>query len=132
MRREIEGKTYDTSRATRLASHEVDTTHHRRVATLYQTPAGAYFVVEEQENFGQDSALLIPFTDDMTLQWLETRGKKELAEALFGNTAATIAIEIDRHLLHEIDDAAKAAGKTRKQWLTAAIETVVAGRLEPL
>jgi hypothetical protein len=34
--------------------------------------------------------------------------------------------------LHEIDDAAKAAGKTRKQWLTAAIEAMVAGRLEPI
>jgi hypothetical protein len=132
MRRKIEGKTYDTARATRLASHEVDTTHHRRVATLYQTSEGAFFVVEEQESYGQDGALLIPFTDDMTLQWLETRGKKELAEALFADRAATIAIEIDRHLLHEIDDAASASGKTRKQWLASAIEAAIAGRLDPL
>jgi hypothetical protein len=132
MRRDIEGKTYDTARATPLASHEVDTTHHRRVATLYQTPEGAFFVVEEQESYGQDGALLIPFTDDMTLQWLETRGKKELAEALFADRAATIAIEIDRHLLHEIDAAAEAAGKTRKQWLTSAIEAAIAGHLDPL
>jgi hypothetical protein len=68
----------------------------------------------------------------MTLQWLETRGKKELAEALFADRAATIAIEIDRHLLHEIDAAAKAAGKTRKQWLTSAIEAAIAGHLDPL
>ena len=132
MRRDIEGKTYDTATGTRLASHETDTTHHRRVTTLYQTPKGDFFIVEEQESYGQDGVLLIPLTDDMALQWLETRGKKELAEALFGDQAATIAIDIDRHLLHEIDDAAKAAGKTRKQWLTTAIEASLAGRLEPL
>ena len=132
MKREIEGKTYDTATGTRLASHETDTTHHRRVTTLYQTPKGGFFIVEERESYGQDGALLIPLTDDMALQWLETRGKKELAEALFGDKAATIAIEIDRHLLHEIDAAAETAGKTRKQWLTAAIETAIAGRLEPL
>ena len=57
---------------------------------------------------------------------------KELAEALFGDRAATIAIEIDRHLLHEIDDAARAAGKSRRQWLTAAIEAAATGRLEPI
>ncbi|MGF1641656.1 MAG: hypothetical protein ACFCUO_11970 [Rhodospirillales bacterium] len=132
MRRDIDGNSYDTATATRLTSHETDTTHHRRVTTLYQTPDGGYFIVEEQESYGQDGALLIPLTDDMTLQWLEARGKRDLAESLFGDRAATIAIEIDRHLLHEIDDAAKAAGKTRQAWLTEAIEAAIAGRLEPL
>lgn len=132
MKRDIDGKIYDTEAARLIASHEVDTTHTRRVTSLYRSAAGEFFLVEEHETHGQDGALLLPFTDDMALKWLETRGKRDIAEELFRDKPATLVIEIDRHMLRTIDETADATGKSRAEWLTAAIEAALAGRTEPL
>ncbi len=132
MKRDIDGKIYDTGDARLIASHEVDTTHTRRVTSLYRSPPGDFFLVEEHETHGQDGALLLPFTDDMALKWLETRGKRDIAEELFRDKPATVVIEVDRHMLRTIDEAAGAAGQSRNEWLTAAIESALAGKTEPL
>jgi hypothetical protein len=102
------------------------------VTSLYRSAAGDFFLVEEHETHGQDGALLLPFTDDMALKWLETRGKRDIAEELFRDIPATLVIEIDRHMLRTIDETAEAAGRSRTEWLTAAIEAALAGRTEPL
>ncbi len=131
MKRDIDGRNYDTDGARLIASHEVDTTHTRRVTALYRSPAGDFFLVEEHETYGQDGALLLPFTDDMALKWLETRGKRDVAEELFGDRPATLVIEVDRHVLRIIDETAAVAGRTRNDWLTATIEAALAGRAPP-
>lgn len=132
MKRDIDGKTYNTETARLIASHEVDTTHTRRVTSLYRSMTGEFFLVEEHETHGQDGALLLPFTDDMALKWLETRGKQDIAEELFRDKPATLVIEVDRHMLRVVDEAAAASGRTRADWLTAAIEAALAGHAEPL
>ncbi len=132
MKRDIDGQTYDTEDARLIASHEVDTTHTRRVTALYRSRAGEFFLVEEHETHGQDGALLMPFTDDMALKWLETRGKRDIAEEMFRDKPATVVIEVDRHLLRVIDQTATAAGRSRAEWLTATIEAALAGEREPL
>lgn len=126
MKRDIDGKTYDTETARLIASHEVDTTHTRRLTSLYRSPTGEFFLVEEHEAHGQDGALLLPFTDDMALKWLETRGKRDIAEELFRDKPATVVIEVDRHMLRVIDQTAAAAGRSRTEWLTATIEGAIA------
>ena len=125
MKRDIDGKTYDTEAARLIASHEVDTTHTRRVTALYRSRAREFFLVEEHETHGQDGALLMPFTDDMALKWLETRGKRDIAEELFRDKPASVVIEVDRHLLRVIDNTAAAAGRSRADWLTATIEAAL-------
>jgi len=125
MKRVIDEKIYDTEAARLIASHEVDTTHTRRVTALYRSTEGDFFLVEEHETHGQDGALLLPFTDDMALKWLETRGKRDVAEELFADKPATLVIEVDRHVLRIIDETAAATGRTREDWLTAAIEAAV-------
>jgi hypothetical protein len=132
MKRDIDGKTYDTAAARLIASHEVDTTHTRRVTALYRSAGGDFFLVEEHETHGQDGALLLPFTDDMALKWLETRGKRDIAEELFRDKPATVVIEIDRHMLRAVTETAEAAGRSRDEWVTAAIEAALAGRTEPV
>lgn len=132
MKRDIDGKTYDTAAARLIASHEVDTTHTRRVTALYRSSDRDFFLVEEHETHGQDGALLLPFTDDMALKWLETRGKRDIAEELFRDKPATVVIEIDRHMLRVINETAEAAGRSRDEWVTAAIEAALAGRTQPV
>lgn len=132
MKRTIDEKIYDTDAARLIASHEVDTTHTRRVTSLYRLAAGEFFLVEEHETHGQDGALLLPFTDDMALKWLETRGKRDIAEELFRDKPTTVAIEVDRHTLRVIDETAAAVGQSRTEWLTAAIESALAGKTAPL
>jgi hypothetical protein len=132
MKRDIDGKTYDTAAARLIASHEVDTTHTRRVTALYRSAGGDFFLVEEHETHGQDGALLLPFTDDMALKWLETRGKRDIAEELFRDKPATVVIEIDRRMLRAVTATAETAGQSRDQWVTAAIEAALAGRTEPI
>ena len=128
MKRKIDGKTYDTETARLIASHEVDTTHTRRVNTLYRTSTGEYFLLEEHEAHGQDGAMLLPFTDDMALKWLEMRGRFEIAEELFGDKPTTIVMEIDRRMLRTVDETAQAAGKSRDQWLAETIEAALVRR----
>lgn len=84
MKREIDGKVYDTELATLVASHGRSSTHIHRAASLYRTPEGGYFLVDEREAHGIDAAALTPFTDAMAREWLEEHGKLELASKLFG------------------------------------------------
>lgn len=84
MKREIEGRIFDTASATLVASHMNSSTHIHRAVTLYRTPDGGFFLVEEREVHGVDGALLTPMTDAMARDWLEEHGKAGLASELFG------------------------------------------------
>ena len=83
MKREIEGRVYDTSTATFVASHKGGSTHMHRAASLYRSPEGDYFLVDEREVHGVDGALLTPFTAAMAREWLEEHGQADLASTLF-------------------------------------------------
>lgn len=83
MKREIEGRVYDTTLATLVASHMSSSTHIHRATSLYRAPDGSFFLVEEREAHGVDGALLTPLTGAMAREWLEEHGKAELAATLF-------------------------------------------------
>lgn len=82
MKREIEGRVYDTNSATLIASHAGGSTHIHRVISLYCSSDGDYFLLEEREVHGVDGAILTPCTDSMAREWLEEHGNAELASKL--------------------------------------------------
>ena len=73
MKRTIDGNVYDTTESILVASHTSGSTHVHRVESLYRSPAGAYFLVEEREVHGVDGVLLTPFSAPMARQWLTER-----------------------------------------------------------
>ena len=83
MRREIEGKAYDTTTATVIATHTSDSTHIHRAVSLYQSPTGDYFLVEEREAHGVDGAILTPCTAAMARDWLLGHDLTDRAPQLF-------------------------------------------------
>ena len=82
MKKDIQGERYDTETAVPIASHEHDTTHVRRVDTLYRTDTGAYFLLEEQEAHGVPSATIVPLDAVAARAWLVGHGKGAIAEAM--------------------------------------------------
>ncbi|MFO1153918.1 MAG: hypothetical protein U1E42_09700 [Rhodospirillales bacterium] len=131
MKREINGHVYDTADAKIIASHERGSTHIHRLSSLYRSPQGRYFVVEEREIHGVDGALVTPLTDAMAREWLENHGKADLAGSLFRNGRIYLRIEIDAALLQRIDAATAAEGVSEQTWVLRAIETALAGAPEP-
>ncbi len=121
MRQEIEGVVYDTASAALIGSHEVDSTHVRRVTALYRSEQGRYFIVEEHETHGLDGALLLPFTDAMAREWLLAHGKAAAAPGLFEGVPVSVTVDLDGALVARLDHAAQAAGLSRQDWLSAAI-----------
>lgn len=84
MKREIDGRVYDTTLATLVASHGSSSTHTHRAMSLYQSPEGDFFLVEEREVHGVDGALLTPFTESMAHEWLTEHGRGDVLSKLFG------------------------------------------------
>ena len=126
MKREIDGYIYDTALAKVIASHQSGSTHVHRSTSLYRSPEGKYFTVEEQEAHGVGGVLLTPMTEAMAREWLENRGRSDLVGPLFKNGRIFLRIEIDSTLLHRIDAAAEAAGTTEQAWVVAAIHAALA------
>lgn len=84
MKREIDGRVFDTTQATLVASDMSSSTHVHRAVSLYRSADGHYFLVEEREIHGIDGALLTPFSESMAREWLTEHGKGEIASELFG------------------------------------------------
>lgn len=127
MKREIDGYVYDTANARVIASHASGRTHVHRSTSLYRSPDGRYFTVEEQETHGLEGILLTPLTEAMAREWLYNHGRSDLAGSLFKNGRIFLRIEIDSTLLHRIDAAAEAVGMTEQAWVVAAINAALAG-----
>jgi hypothetical protein len=125
MKREIDGKMYDTADAKVIASYEKGSTHVHRTSSLYRSNDGRYFLVEEQEIHGVDGALLTPLTETAAREWLERHGKADLAGSLFRNGRIFLRIEIDSGLLQRIDAAAEAAGVSEQAWVIGAINAAL-------
>lgn len=126
MKREIDGRIYDTGRAEVIASHEGGSAPSHRISTLYRSSEGHYFTVEEQEAHGIDGALLTALTDAMARQWLEDHGKAALAGSLFRSNGFLVRIEVGAELLCRIDCAADAAGLSEQAWVLQAIRAALA------
>jgi hypothetical protein len=127
LKREIDGRVYDTADAKVIASYEKGSTHVHRMSSLYRSGDGQYFVVEEQEIHGLDGALLTPLTDAMAREWLENHGKADLAGSLSRNGRIFLRLEIDSGLLQRIDAAAEAAGLSEQAWVLSTIHAAFAG-----
>lgn len=125
MKREINGRVYDTAAATVIVSYGSDSTHVHRTTSLYQSRDGEFFIVEEQEVHGVDRALLIPMTSAMACEWLKNHGNKELAQSLFNREPETPDLELDSTLKQRVRTAAAVAGLTDRQWIIHAINAAL-------
>lgn len=123
MKREIDGRIYDTGHAEVIASHKDESTPIHRISSLYRSSEGHYFTVDAH---GIDGALLTPLTDAMARQWLEDHGKEALAGSLFRSNGFLVRIEVGAELLCRIDCAADAAGLSEQAWVLEAIRAALA------
>ena len=125
MKREIDGRVYDTTLAMLIASHEKASTHVHRAISLYRSVDGDFFVVEERDAHGVDSVVLTPLSAEMAREWLDEHGKTDMALAQFGNREVTITLSLDQALSNQIAEAAKARGTSKRDWIIDVLKSAL-------
>jgi hypothetical protein len=125
MKREIEGRVYDTTLAMLVASQEKTSTHIHRATSLYRSVDGDFFVVEEREAHGVDSELLTPLTEEMAEKWLQEHGKGKIALSRFGDGKVPVTLQLDTALKQRIAADARAKGISDDEWMMSALESVL-------
>ena len=141
MRRVIDGKSYDTDTAVKVAVSEPwdDDDRNEVRATLYRTKGGAFFTVyrTEREDVNEEPEYIHSFetmTRDEAHKWVmgEAGVPVELRENVFGeeppeaeaekeeeaDPITMVSYRIPISLKREIDFAAKAAGESANTWVT--------------
>lgn len=96
MKKVIDGRIFDTEKATRVAFHDngrSDSDFRTESEGLYRTGRGAWFLAGEggaltkyRQQFGDMwgyGEAIIPLTDEEALKWLEDHGRTQLAEKYF-------------------------------------------------
>ncbi len=127
MKREIDGRLYDTIDATLVASQSSASTHIHRAASLYRSPEGHFFLVDEREVHGVDGALLTPLTDEMARAWLDEHGRADLSTDLFGGDDVAVTVHLHPALYRRIETAAKSVGALPADWIEAHLAAVLPG-----
>lgn len=125
MRREIDGRVYDTTLAMLVASQEKSSTHIHRATSLYRSADGDFFTVEEREVHGVDSAMLTPLSPEMAREWLEEHGKTNIALSEFEDGKVSVSLELGASLKKRIAADARARGISEEGWMIAALEAAL-------
>jgi hypothetical protein len=123
-KRIIDGKTYNTETATRLAAYDNYAGPCEYGSHLYQTRFGAFFLVKYQEgSFDEDFELIEPLTPEATREWLEKYQGHEvdLIERLFGEMpeAGSGEVKYTLRMPESLRDRLAIMAKGNKQSLNA-------------
>jgi hypothetical protein len=145
MKRIVNGVTYNTDTATRLATSRWENDDGKVVGTLYQTRAGAFFVDEEttSEVWNESERrteeriqnAFRPLSPDRAHAWLMD-GDVEIFRNPFDDPpeaaaeaepGATIYIRVPASLKRGVDEAAKEAGVSGNVWAMRCVERCAEG-----
>jgi predicted HicB family RNase H-like nuclease len=135
-KRIIDGKTYNTETATKIAEEYNDDEHNAGMEwnELFQTRHGAYFVFEGSEYF--DVAKIVPLTPSEAQAWMEKYAHAELIEQHFGempeagDSESRFTLRMPDSLKQRIDGAAKANSQSTNAWIVRALEKQVEEQLK--
>lgn len=132
MKRIIEGRTFNTETATKVAFAKVDRPYlgADEEQTLYLTRSGAFFVHVRDPVDNQDDIEIL--TGEEAQNWV-LEGEVELFNSPFpdppeaaaeepSKTEATIFIRVPQSLKRQIDATAKAAGQSVNAWAMRCLE----------
>ena len=132
MKRIIDGKTYNTETATKVAFAKVDQPYLEtdEEHTLYMTRGGAFFVHIRDPDENQDDIEIL--TEKKAQEWL-LEGEVEVYNSPFpdppeaaaeepSKPEATIFIRVPQSLKRKIDATAKAAGQSVNAWAMRCLE----------
>ena len=136
VKRIIDGKTYNTETATKLASwSSADNPDTARFpehgGVLFQTRFGAYFVVqydERQDPWDDNYEKLIPLEPDQAQRWAEKHCSVEDVEAVFGEmpeagaAEAKLTLRMPEALRKRLAILAEARKQSLNAWIVRSLE----------
>lgn len=149
MKRIVNGVTYNTATATRLARSRLatDSEAETLVQTLYKTRGGAFFVVERRTVTEWDEAdrdmdtrkefSVHPLTSEEALAWMMKGNVKTFRKNPFGDPpeavadlepAATIYVRVPATLKRDVDAAADKSKLSSNAWVMRCLENSLDGR----
>ena len=136
MKRIIDGKTYNTETATKIAEQEwEDNTNYQSNDNfqigvewneLYQTRHGAYFNYGGHGFFHEE--YIIPLAPNEAQKWMEKHASAELIEQHFGempeagDSESRFTLRMPDSLKQRIDNAAKANNQSTNAWVIRCLE----------
>lgn len=130
MKRIIDGKTFNTETATRVAGAPEDYHHPEEFDLLYQTRHGAFFRhYGGLTNQRDDYEVLKPTTPEEAKAWLESHDFVDEIEALFGEqpeageAESRITVRIPDSLKTRIEGLAAANKQSMNAWIMRCLET---------
>lgn len=129
MKKIIEGKTYNTETATRIAEELFSNPHDAGMIfnELYQTRHGAYFRFYGTE-YDEWPARIEPLSPAEAQVWMEKHASVELIEQHFGempeagDSESRFTLRMPDSLKQRIDVAAKTNNQSTNAWIVRALE----------
>lgn len=143
MKRIIDGKTYNTETATKIASNDCwdrdpRWSHGEYGEALYQTRHGAYFLYEYQDavrnEYGDyiDIKNIKPLSPLEAQDWLEEHNFVDIIEQHFGEmpeageAESRITLRVPDSLKVKIDAMAKKNNQSTNAWIVKSLEKTIA------
>lgn len=132
IKRIIDGKTYNTETATKLAAFDDDRGPYEYGEHLYQNRLGVFFIAKYRFAGDEDDYERIdPIDPEQARAWLEKRAswRPELIEQLFGEMPEAGSAEVKytlrmpESLRDRLADLAKANGQSLNAWIIRCLES---------
>jgi len=148
MKRIVNGVTYNTATATKIARSEYDGHDGAGTETMYQTRGGAFFIHQqetrrvwnqrEEQHQQRITNNFIPMSPDETHRWLMEGNVEVIAnpfedppEATYeSQPGATIYLRVPSSLKHKVEEAAREDGVSGNVWSMRCIERCLDGKIK--
>lgn len=135
IKRIIDGKTYNTETATKLAGFDYESGFPEYGQHLYQNRLGVFFLAKYLSGTGEDDYEKIePLSPEQAREWLEKHAswQPELIEQLFGEMPEAGAAEVKytlrmpESLRDRLAERAKANSQSLNAWIIRCLESCAA------
>ena len=144
-KRIIEGKTYNTETAAKLASRSVFSAPHlmenlEKEETLFQTRHGAFFLYffnPERERWDDGRQNIVPLKPNEAQRWAEQHCTVDVIESIFGempeagNAEAKITLRMPEILRRRLAAMAESQGQSMNAAIVRCLEHCVASAAKP-